>query len=702
MSAPQRLARAIAAARLRSAGVVFAFAAPLALAVGALAWRFAGPAQAALAVAALLAAAVPVALRRQRALDTRWAARRLNADPGMQDSADLLFADATTLGPLQQLQRDRLEHHLAATRNLDLRANWPARALLLAWSGGLATAAALLLWPATPAERAAAERAAVEASKDEATHYTLVGSQLDIAPPAYTGLPVRTETTLSAQAPEGARLRWRLRFSPQPETLVLRLHDGSTLPMKREGEDWVVEHTLTRSTLYRLVPTGALPLADDALHRLDAQPDQPPQLRVITPERSLSLRSEGQRQWALEFEASDDHGLGPARLQVTLAQGSGEQVTVTERSLALRGEGEPKQRRYRQSLDLASLGLAEGDDLIVRLEVADNRAPAPQRARSASLILRWPLPPSGESTGMEGLVKKTLPAYFRSQRQIIIDAEALVAERGRLAADAFLDRSDAIGVDQRILRMRYGQFLGEENAGQPEAPPDEDGEVHTEDDGHDHGDEGGAALGGAISVLEEYGHTHDDAEAATLLDPETRALLKQALDAMWSSEGELRQGQPARALPHAYRALGFIKQVQQASRIYLARVGLELPPIDEARRMTGKREGLGDRRTGLVPAETKDSPVPALWRALDEGGALELQPFADWLQANETKLEDPLSLVAALDALRAQPDSPEHRQHLRALLWPLLPPPVAGVAPRPAPDATGAAYLDALTEEPSP
>ena len=32
------------------------------------------------------------------------------------------------------------------------------------------------------------------------------------------------------------------------------------------------------------------------------------------------------------------------------------------------------------------------------------------------------------------------------------------------------------------------------------------------------------------------------------------------------SEGELRQGQPQRALPHAYRALEFIKQVQQASR----------------------------------------------------------------------------------------------------------------------------------------
>ncbi len=151
----------------------------------------------------------------------------------------------------------------------------------------------------------------------------------------------------------------------------------------------------------------------------------------------------------------------------------------------------------------------------MRLEVDDNRTPGPQTSRSASYILRWPMPPATEATGMEGLVKKALPAYFRSQRQIIIDTEALVGERARLAADDFIGRSDRIGVDQRILRMRYGQFLGEENVGGPESAG---GEEHSEDDGHDHGAEAPADFGGAINVLEEYGHTHDDAEAATLLD----------------------------------------------------------------------------------------------------------------------------------------------------------------------------------------
>src|SRR5690606_18614030 len=127
----------------------------------------------------------------------------------------------------------------------------------------------------------------------------------------------------------------------------------------------------------------------------------------------------------------------------------------------------------------------------------------------------------------------------------IIDAEALLKQRRTLDADSFVKRADAIGVDQRILRLRYGQFLGEEAEGGARPPPTGDlptgaaptadahaGE-HTDDDGHDHGtagSEGTPVFGSASDVLAEYGHTHDHAEAATLLDPQTRAILKAALD----------------------------------------------------------------------------------------------------------------------------------------------------------------------------
>jgi hypothetical protein len=709
MSAELRLQQAARAARRRRAAIIAAFGVAPTVAAAAGAWRFGGEG-AAVGAAALLAVGLALlAWHSTRRIDARWLARRLDRRADMEDSADLLFADPARLTGLQALQRERLRERLATGAAADLREAWPLHRLLSTAGVALLLAAALLFLPARTVTTAESGPPSTTAQHPVSTELSLVSTRLDIAPPAYTGLPARGGSELDGKAPEGSRLSWRLRFSPQPPAVSLRLHDGRRIELRREGDEWTGEHLLARSALYRIVPEGELPLRDARPHRLDAIADQPPQLRVLAPERNLTLRAEGQREWSLSAEASDDHGLGAARLRITLAQGSGEQVTVSERVLALRGEGDPKQRRYTHRLGLAALGLAQGDDLIVRLEVDDNRAPKPQTRRSASYILRWPMPPATEATGMEGLVKRALPAYFRSQRQIILDAEALVAERPRLGADDFLGRSDGIGVDQRILRMRYGQFLGEENVGGEDAPAGEAGdadEEHHAGDGHDHGSEPPADFGGPVNVLEDYGHTHDDAEAATLLDPETRALLKQALDAMWSSEGELRQGQPERALPHAYRALGFIKQVQQASRIYLARVGLELPPIDESRRMTGKREGLGDRRDGLVAATAPDSAALALWRALtpeagtpSEGATVALENFTAWLRENENTLADPLDLIAALEAVRADPACADCRARLRGRLWPLLPRPAAAVLPRNAPDRAGQAYLDALAPE---
>ena len=700
MILPAVLQRAASAARTRRALSALLLAVPALMVAAAMAWR-SGLSEWTLAlVAAVAVVAAMGAMRAARAVDARWLAQRLDQRPDMQDSADLLFTDPATLRGLQPLQRERLLQSLGRGAPPDLRPAWPLRHFWIGLAVAGAVAAAIVLWPAS-AQPPPSEPAPEVAAAPVATDITLVTAQLAITPPAYTGLPERREATLSGKAPVNARLRWSLRLSPQPESAALVFHDGERLPLVREGDAWTATRVLTRSTLYRLVSGGPLPMRDEARHRLDAIADEAPQVRVIAPERSLTLATPGQKSWTLSFEASDDYGLGSARLGLTLAQGTGEQVTVTERLLVLTGQGGGKQRRYVRKLDLAALGLGAGDDLIVRLVVSDRRAPSPQSTRSTSLILRFPPPPGAQSTGMEGLVKKTLPAYFRSQRQIIIDAEALVAERPRVAAEKFLQQSDSLGVDQRILRMRYGQFLGEETDGEPEPPPSADGEQHSLDDGHDHGSKPRKTMGAIPNVMEDFGHTHDDSEAATLLDPETRELLRKALNAMWLSEGELRQGQPQAALPHAYRALGFIKQVQQASRIYLARVGLELPPIDEARRMTGDRAGLGDRRTGLAPAQPAASPALALWRALAAAGdsSAEREAFAPWLRTNEAALEDSLGLVEALDALAGDPACAACRVELRRRLWPLLATPAAAAAVRPAPDARGAAYLDALARE---
>lgn len=686
-------------ARLRSLLNDGLTALPLIAAVAFAGWTVGAEAGLSMTLCLSLFIAFALALWRLRRFDRAWVIAALNARRvDMEDSADLLFARAEDLNPLQALQRQRLIERLPSPAVLTPPWRWKPVGVALAAGVVIAALTAVLVWWPHP------HSTAVGSGMTAIGTPKLISAEVVVTPPAYTRQAAHRGTTLDLKVPQNTRLTWRLRFAPDATNVRLVFHDGQSVALRRDGNGWAATLSADRSRLYRISADG---LPAQPLHRLEVMPDAPPKVEAVLPDRALTLVTPGQTQWPLVFAASDDYGVAPtAELRIIQAQGEGENITFRERTMILSGTGGATEKRFATRLDLKALGFAVGDDLIVQLTVHDNRTPSPQEVRSPSLILRWPSDLGAESTGLEALARKTLPAYFRSQRQIIIDIEALLKEKPRLKPDTFLSRSDAIGVDQRLLRLRYGQFLGEEAEGEHEAPPGQDGahgDEHSAGDGHDHGESKGNAVpvfGDGGNVTAEYGHTHDEPEAATLLDPETRATLKKALDEMWQSELHLRQGNPQTALPHAYKALGYIKEVQQATRIFLSRVGPELPPIDNNRRMTGKREGIAPVPFALTAAPSPDAPVVALWTALAETpGAktdLPLAALDGWLRANEGRVSDPLSLLAAVEAVRVDPGCASCRQTLRGQLWRVLTRPPAGVVRRPAVTASGGRYLDAL------
>ena len=737
MTAPASVEAIRARARRRAACDVVLVALPPACVLALFAWRFSG-AVAALLVAALAAAVAGVVVhRRLRRYDHRWLASRLDGARGdLDDSSGLLFADGEALGPLQRLQRARIVQRLEARPAPELSPPWSRRAIAAAWLSSIAIVLALFLWPRSTVQPVRNDGAPARAAAVSAEPH-LVAATLHVQPPAYTGIPATQGDSLDAKASVGTRLRWTLRYAPQPPGVALVFHDGRRIDLRRDGDAWTADSALQASALYRIVPEGVAGAASSPLHRLDAVPDQPPRIRVLAPERSLTLLTPGQREWRLAFEATDDHGVSAqARLQVTRTEGTGENIRFHDHAITLRGTGDARARRFEARLSPSSYGLQRGEDLVARLEVLDNRAPQPQQARSPGVILRWPAEPVVGAEGLEGMARQVLPAYFRSQRQIIIDAEALLKEKPRLAQDEFARRSDSIGVDQRLLRLRYGQFLGEESEGGRGLPTSDlpTSDAHDDDDdhdhdhaedaagaghAHDHGEPGppagpAAGFGQADDLLETFGHTHDIPEAATLLDPETREILRGALREMWQSELHLRQAAPQqalpyanRALPFAYKALEYIKQVQQATRIYLARVGPELPPIDETRRMGGDRKGIASRALGpLAPTPDDVDAAPArAWRALandraPEDGA-DLDALHTWLRTNEARVPDALDVFAAIDEVRGDPACAPCRARLRALLWSASPQPHAQAPRRAPPDDVGRRYLDALQQGPA-
>mgnify|MGYP006921732706 CR=1 FL=1 len=183
----------------------------------------------------------------------------------------------------------------------------------------------------------------------------LVAQNLRVVPPPYTGLPVRDERGLDARIPAGSRLEWTLRFAPMPDQPRLGLLAGPPLPLRRAGEDWVAERQVDGAFLYRVDP-GDPRAPRPPLHRIDVIPDAPPQVRVISPATSLTPVRPGQRSWSPVFAATDDYGVAAqARLRITLAVGEGENVTFSEREIALAGSGPARDRRFAPTLDFARL-----------------------------------------------------------------------------------------------------------------------------------------------------------------------------------------------------------------------------------------------------------------------------------------------------------------------------------------------------------
>lgn len=709
------------AARRRAALDVAAIGLPVLLGLAAVAWRLFGLAGIVGVVMVGLSALAYVILQRDRRFDVGWLIAQLDAHvPRFEDSTSLLFRERADLSGLAALQRTRLESRLNEASAVDLRPGWSLRPIAVVWAGSVVVIAAALLWPAAGTSSSTAPASGQNGAA--ATAPIITATRLRITPPAYTGLPVREQTALDARVPEGSRIEWIVGFQPHPSTAGLEFPEGRPVSLVRDGGQWLGAAVVDASRLYRIEADG---LARQRLNRIDAIADAPPVVRLIEPESQLITVEPGQTTWTPVFEASDDYGvLNGAELRITVTKGDGENITFERRSRTLGGIGDGRRLRFSASLSLTGEGMEPGSDMIVQLVVSDNRAPQRQTVEGPSVILRWPAD-LVMADGLDGMAMRVMPAYFASQRQIIINAEALIAERRRLEPRAFIDRSNIIGEEQALLRLRYGQFMGEEAEGggsgggiilptndAPSAPPlpTSDSPSDTaeppghDDHGHDDehtGEEGSGRFGAETDVLHEFGHAHDDGDAATLFAPQTRSALARALDAMWSSERELRQGRPEAALPFANEALELLKEAQRATRIFLRRVGSDLPPVDFSRRLTGEREDIVADTPAPPERDPADAVLADAWRALDERPGAASAPLAlgdldRWVRANAGRLPDALALTAAIDTVRNEPGCLSCRRTLRGLIWTALERPPVAVQRRNAPGARGQRYLDAL------
>ena len=629
------------------------------LGASALVWASVGPVDGRswFAVGAALASAtLSFWLPRPPMADRRRLARHLDrALPELEESADLLVDDDRERSGLERLQTRRAQAAFdrGAAELPGPRAQIVSGLRFLA--AGLVLASVFMglgVLSEGGYDAAATDRAA--AGGDLAALVDLASRvQIEVSPPGYTGLPAGSQDSLSFEVIEGTTVSWRLPTDIESAAWQDPLEKSLDFVSSEDG--FRLEATLRESVLYRLIATqGGGPLTTP-WSRIGVEPDRPPRLRFTKPQERLTTVENERIDLPLAIEVEDDFGIERLEVVTTRATGSGEMVEFREQRVPVGVDGGRTQTREIR-LDLTTLGFTEGSELYFFAEAHDNRRPESNRSRTSTYILRWPAPRVRTADLEAGLPIVLPPEYFRSQRQIIIDTEALIAEQPQLDDQEFRLRSEGLGFDQRALRLRYGGLLGEEfESGRAVLAEESDHASESDHAGeadHDHAGEGHETgspqedEGGLAGVPEEFIHAHDSAEIATFFTSETRTQLKRVLAEMWDAEGELRSHRPEDALPFEYQALELLKDLQRRSRIFVQKVGFETPPLDPGElRLSGELADIGSRSRVVTdePPGPLETAVESLLTALRDPSELGLAPERETLE----RLRSEMSVRAA-------------------------------------------------------
>jgi hypothetical protein len=511
--------------------------------------------------------------------------------PQLEESSSLLLKPAESLNLLEKLQLAKIEPELAAIKAAEI----PSRRLILARNILIGSVIiTFALQQLQPFSGAATQTTKDKNSSRPAPDKLLPGIRslsLTIAPPAYTQKSLRRQDQFSVSAEEGSTLSWLIRTNQPARQIDLIFNDKDQQklrPVNRDSTEWSLSKKVTSPGFYQVNLNGKL----SDLYKLEIVKDQPALIRIVSPAQYSSIDFGEPQKTNVQVQINDDYGVTDAFISATISSGKGEGVKFKEQQIRFQQIfSGANQYRLDKSIDLASLGMIPGDELYFYVQARDSRL---QDSRSDIYIVT--IQDTAQLMSMEGMMGgvNLVPEYFRSQRQIIIDTEKLIKDKNIISSSDFKNRSNDIATDQKLLRLRYGKFLGEEDESEIGAHQDED---HPDDP---------ADFGNAEKLLGAVSHKHDQAEDATFFEPAQKAQLKATLTEMWKAELQLRLYKPAEALPFEYKALRLLKDLQQQSRVYVAKTSFKPPPISPDKRLSGELDKVVQPQTQRNAAPKND------------------------------------------------------------------------------------------------
>ncbi len=596
---------------------------------------------------------------------------------GAEHSTHLLDKNNNELNLLQRIQKSKV-----ATTIQHSKVKLPLIQKPIFYGIGLTGISLLLLASMTPSSEAnqveSKQEVAVTDKKDATKKIesdTLIINKITaaISPPSYTNLKSYSTGNLSLSLPEQSSVRWRFDITGTPDIKEITFDDKQVEKLNANNS-YSSKFSNPSFYHYRLTKEGQEDITSD-YYPIKIIEDQLPSVEISGVEEYQRLEFADNHDIKFNINCSDDYGLTKMLISATLAKGSGEAVKFREKQIDIK-DLRKGSKTYSGSyaFSTSELEMEPGDELYFYVAAKDNCPFEIHWSKSTThfVILEDTAAVSFVEVG--GMQMDLMPDFFRSQRQIIIDTEKLIAEKDTLSKDAFNERSNELGYDQKLLRLKYGQFLGEE--AESGLDFDNDVEIDTEgepidhsDPNHTHEDEGSKALNDARSLIDQFmhdhdheeeegqlletkgtekieeaknpqwvkdmSHSHDNTEEATFFDVSIKGKLRAALNEMWDAELHLRLFDPEKSLPYQYNSLEFLDEVKNHARAYVQRIGFEPPVIKEQeKRLTGNLKEVYSTRD-ILKADL-DNNLKAIKNALPI--LLDLQQNLNTIQLEPTEI----------------------------------------------------------------
>lgn len=586
-----------------------------------------------LAILAVLVVVIYPFIKRREKLNAANLLEHLNRQfPELEESVQLL--NQAPEGILQQLQQKRISAIFDTLFHAGQLADClpPVRfktslalfmmALLIYVAGGTVD------WTASPTV------VDHKVTKPAATNTLpiLLSTQVQVHPPAYTGLAVTQFSQGDIEITQGSTVRWQLTFSDTAADYRILLDDEVSIALLRQPDgSFSASTVIDKTAIYRIGLAQGRDLP--GVYSILVNRDKPPEVRIVEPETSLvKLAKSAVPRFHAKALVNDDYGISEVKILASVAKGSGEAVKFRDEEFAFDHHVKTGPAElYSKDWDLTQLGMEPGDEVYFTVVATDNKADGAQEGRSGTVIVRW-LDDEEAVLTADGIVLDFAIEYFRSQRQIIIETEQLIAGKGNLTEQQFLAMSQELGQAQGDLKQRYGQYLGDEFGEGPgdqlkiDDTDDDDEQKHqeqhekeadeTHDETHQHkhqhqSQEAESHRSGkatAAELIAQFSHAHEEVYVGAVSQNNPKAMMKKAVSIMWKAEEELLTGQPDSALPYEKAAYTYLKLAKQAERIYVKRLGFVPPPVKESKRLTGELDDIHSyQRQTQAQADPEDN-----------------------------------------------------------------------------------------------